>query len=76
MPTNELSEAAEVVEVSDIPASFYFALWVPVFAVVLWFMVRIFSGRWITDPVQPLLPVGLDGDPIEDGAEIDVDEDV
>jgi len=31
-------------------------LFVPVFAVVLWFMIRIFTGRWIVDPPPPLIP--------------------
>jgi hypothetical protein len=33
----------------SVPLPFYFAFAVPTFFVVLWFMVRLFSGRWITE---------------------------
>jgi hypothetical protein len=41
-------EVAEVV-VSEVPMAFQIALWTPAFFVVLWFMLRLFRGRWITD---------------------------
>ena len=33
----------------SVPLPFYFAFAVQTFFVVLWFMVRLFSGRWITE---------------------------
>lgn len=43
-------------EASAPPTVLVIALWVPVFAVVLWFMVRLFAGRWITDPAPRFEP--------------------
>ncbi len=37
-------------DVSPMPVALELALWVPAFFVVLWFMFRLFGGRWITEP--------------------------
>ena len=42
-------------EPTSVPLAFYFAFAVPTFFVVLWFMVRLFSGRWITEAKPDLL---------------------
>lgn len=47
-----------------VPLPLFAAFAVPTFFVVLWFMVRVFSGRWITDP-KPDLLAGLDRPPEE-----------
>lgn len=68
--TEQPADDAVPVDVSAPPGVFVFAFGFPVFCVVLWFMVRLFSGRWITDPEVPLIPPppggeghGLDDDP-------------
>lgn len=76
MPDNATTAAAEAAPVAhetvpeqiETPAIFVFVFGVPVFMVVLWFMVRIFTGRWITDPAPPLIPLppGPDVDPTTD----------
>lgn len=35
---------------TDPPWMFTLALWIPAFAVVLWFMLRLFGGRFPDDP--------------------------
>ena len=42
-------------EPQAVPLPFFLAFAVPTFFVVLWFMVRLFSGRWITEPKPDLL---------------------
>jgi hypothetical protein len=49
MPGAEVVEQADPA-VSAPPAALQLALWFPAFFVVLWFMVRLFGGRWIVDP--------------------------
>jgi hypothetical protein len=41
------AQAAVEVEASAPPAVFQLALWLPAFFVVLWFVLRLFRGRWV-----------------------------
>ena len=44
-------------DASGPPLALQLALWFPAFFVLVWFMHRLFSGRWLTDP-EPTYGLG------------------
>ena len=49
----EEPEPESLGEPSDVPLLFWCVLWVPVFSVILWFMLRIFGGNPIGEIPPP-----------------------
>jgi hypothetical protein len=62
----EVPDVPDAPVASEPPLALVLALWVPVVAVVAWFLVRLSSGRWITDPAPRLGLPDHDGDDRED----------